>query len=226
MKRLASPKSWPVSRKKSKWIAKPTPGAHHSGLSIPLLVLLRDVLGVVENRKEARFVITQNLVKVNNRKVKDVKLPIGLFDVISLGEQDEYYRITLTRKKKITPIKIKKKEAKLLPLKIEDKKQIKGGKTQLNFSNGWNLVVDKKKYSPGDTLIYNMSSNKISKHIPLKKGVLAFISGGKHAGQTAKVKKVNEEIKLKSGNKTWKGIPKYTVVVGKKSPRIKLVPKK
>ena len=39
MKRLTAPRSWPVKRKASHWITKPSPGAHAVEDSIPVNVV-------------------------------------------------------------------------------------------------------------------------------------------------------------------------------------------
>ena len=49
-KRLAAPKTWPVQRKSTKYILV----SRNSDNSIPLLIVLRDLLKVVRKRKEAK----------------------------------------------------------------------------------------------------------------------------------------------------------------------------
>lgn len=225
LKRLSAPKSWPIERKKRIWIAKAIPGAHSSELSMPLVVLLRDVLKIVENKKEVKYLLNEGLIKINNKKTKDVRIPVGLFDVLAIEKTNKYYRITLNKKQKIILIEIDKKEANLLPLKIKDKKIIKKGKVQINFTNGWNLNTKDKNYSPKDTVILDLSSNKIVDHLPLKEGNIIFISGGKHVGSFATIDKINEGIMLKEDKKIWKGTPKYVFVIGKKAPVIKVIEK-
>lgn len=225
LKSLAAPKSWPIKRKERVWVAKAIPGAHSSQIAMPLVVVLRDILNVVENKKEAKYAINEGLVKVNNRKVKDVKLPVGLFDVISVEKTNKYYRISLNKKRKLFCIEIDKKEANLIPLKIRKKRLIKKGLIQLNFTNGWNLNVKEKAYSLKDTVILDLSSNKIVDHLPLKEGNMVFLSGGKHAGSFAVIDKIESGVILKEGKKTWKGTKKYIFVIGKKAPIIKLTEK-
>lgn len=54
MKRLTMPRSWPLPRKSSIWIQKPNPCGHPLDKCMPLGVILRDVLGVAQNKREAK----------------------------------------------------------------------------------------------------------------------------------------------------------------------------
>ena len=60
---------------------------------------------------------------------------------------------------------ITKENAQDLILKIKGKTKIKGGKTQINTLNGFNIILtdsEAKKYKLGDTIIYNTKENKIT----------------------------------------------------------------
>ena len=60
-KRLSAPKSWPVERKTETFTVKADAGPHGEE-GVPLLVLLRDVLGYADSRKEARYALNQDNV--------------------------------------------------------------------------------------------------------------------------------------------------------------------
>jgi len=222
LKRLASPKTWPIKRKENVWIARSNPGSHSLDNSIPILILLRDVLKIAKNKKEVKYILNNKLIKVNNRAVKDVRFPVGLFDIIFIEKENKIYRLVFNKKRKLIPIEIDKKESNLLLLKIRDKRLIKKGIIQLNFTNGWSLNVTKKDYSPKDSVVLDLNSNKIVDHLPLKEGNLAFITGGKHVGSVVNIKEVKDKIILESDKKTWTGVPEYIFVIGKKTPIIKL----
>ena len=52
LKRVAAPKAIFIhDRKSSIWLAKPSPGAHNKDLSMPLMVLVRDVLGLATDAR-------------------------------------------------------------------------------------------------------------------------------------------------------------------------------
>ncbi|HNR58014.1 MAG TPA: 30S ribosomal protein S4e, partial [Methanothrix sp.] len=56
-KRVASPRSWPIARKIHTWVAKSKPGPHSEKGSIPLVIVIRDLLGLVDNSREAKRVL-------------------------------------------------------------------------------------------------------------------------------------------------------------------------
>ena len=54
MKRLAMPRSWPLTRKTDIWISRPRPSGHPIERCMALGVVLRDVLGVAQSMREAK----------------------------------------------------------------------------------------------------------------------------------------------------------------------------
>ena len=54
LKRLNAPKSWPVPRKSNVWVTSPNPGPHSLDGCMPLSVVLRDMLKVVDTAAEAK----------------------------------------------------------------------------------------------------------------------------------------------------------------------------
>ncbi|ERH12010.1 MAG: ribosomal protein S4E, partial [halophilic archaeon J07HB67] len=63
-KRLSAPDSWPVERKEETFTVKADAGPHGE-TGVPLLIVLRDVLGYVDSRKEARYALEGGSVLVN-----------------------------------------------------------------------------------------------------------------------------------------------------------------
>ena len=64
LKRHAAPTSWKIRRKKFTWAIKPSPGPHPKERSIPLAVLLRDILGIAENAREAKKIVKAGKIAV------------------------------------------------------------------------------------------------------------------------------------------------------------------
>ncbi len=57
LKRLPAPRSWTLSRKTDFWVAKPSPGPHPIEASVPLGLILRDMLKVCDTAREARHIL-------------------------------------------------------------------------------------------------------------------------------------------------------------------------
>src|SRR3989344_2156643 len=56
LKRLASPKFWPIERKKKRYVVKPKPGPHSLEKSLPLGIIIRDVLHYAENKNVEKVI--------------------------------------------------------------------------------------------------------------------------------------------------------------------------
>lgn len=228
MKRIAAPKTWPIARKISKFITRPNPGSHDLNTSIPLGVFMKEMLGVTDTNKENKYVLTKKGVEVNGKPVKDFKRPVGLMDVVKFAESKDVYRIILTEKRKLKAVKADPKLAKARPLKIVNKKLMKGKKTSLIFFDGTNLLVDKDTFKTGDTVLLSLDdkkdSNKIIDHLPLKEGVLVYLIGGSHVGHIGKVVKISgNTISCEtSEKKQFETLKKFAFVIGKDKPVINI----
>ncbi len=227
--RLSAPKSWPIKRKGITWIARPSPGAHSLQGAMPLSVILRSFIKCAKTVKEVKTILLNKGVLINGSVVKDHKYPVGLFDTIAIPKINEYYRIVLDHKGHLIIKKIDKTDANLLILQIKNKTLLKKGKIQLNFTNGYNLLVDKDVYKTGDSLILDAEKRNIKEHLKFEKGAVVYLTAGKRVStigtfeelhQFKALTKDNIIIKTKEGNiETRKA---YAFVVGKTKPVITL----
>ena len=209
-----APKSWPVYRKGRKYIVKPRISVEKG---VPILIVLRDILKVVQNRKEAKRVIHRKQILLNNKPVKDEKDGVLLFDIITLIPLKKIYRLNLAKNKKIQVDEIKEKEADYKIAKIIGKKVLKGKKTQLNLSDGRNFVSE-IKCRINDSVLINFKKKKIEKCLALEKNSKAFVFAGKHAGEEGVVKKIDSEKKMAELNfkgKTINVLIKQVMAVNK-----------
>jgi small subunit ribosomal protein S4e len=181
-KRLSAPDSWPIERKTAVFTVKAGAGPHGQR-GVPLLILLRDVLGYVDSRKEARYALDQGSVLVNGEAIGDAERPIGMFDILAFAERGEFYRVFPGEggRLALTPIEESAADSKLA--KIIDKRQVPGGETQLNLHDGRNLLVeDSEEYSPGDSIVIDYDEEVIA-HFELEAGALVTAVRGQHAGE-------------------------------------------
>jgi len=218
LKRLATPKWWPIERKTKKFTVPPR-GPHPKNLSLPLLILLRDVFKFVETEKEASLVIKKGEVLVDGRKMKDTKFGVGVFDVIEIPSFKKSWRAI--PKNGLSFIEIPENEKKLKICKIIDKKTLKGNKTQLNLNDGRNILTN-EKYSTCDSLLIEVPEQKIIEHLKFEKNSIAMVLEGKNAGRIDKIKEI-EKNRIWLGDENTFEIPKdLLIVVGKDKPLIKL----
>jgi len=187
-----APKSWPIYRKGRKYVVRPRINIEGG---VPILIVLRDLLGVVQNRKEAKRVIHKKQILLNNKPVKNEKDGVLLFDTITLIPLKKIYRLNLSKNKKIQVNEIKEKEGNYKTAKVTGKKILKGKKIQLNLSDGRNFISD-IKCCINDSVLINFEKKKIEKCIPLKKNSKAFVFAGKHAGKKGTIKKMDSKNKM------------------------------
>ena len=138
-----------------------------------------------------------------NRKVRNShKFIVGILDTISLETLNEHYRVLYDKKGKFLLHKTTKEEAESKIVKIINKTILKKKKTQLNFHDGTNLIVEKDGYKSGDTLI--MKEGRIKKHLKFEKDALAYLVRGKHKGRVGIVENIEESSAITKGKITLK----------------------
>ena len=194
LKRLAMPRSWPIARKISTWVTRCKPGSHTLELSMPLNLIVRDVLKYASSTREVRHILHKNLVKIDGRLAKNHRRCVGLMDVLSLDEQN--YRCVLDKNGKLRYRPISPSDSEWKVCRIEGKTTIKGGLTQLNLHDGRNIVVsDPNEFKTGDSVKIDITKEKhnvIMEHIPFEDGASAYLIGGIHVGSISHIKEYIE----------------------------------
>lgn len=233
MKRLAAPKTWPIKRKgKQRFITRPYPRAPFS-LSLPLTIILRDLLGIAYNNKEVEYLVRNKKVLVNGKPRKNGKFLVTLFDVINLPQINKHYRLTLGKNKKLKIIEVDEKEADKKVIKIIKKQKVKGNKIQLTGLDSTNVLVDNTNLKVGDSLIYNLKTNQVEKELPLKEGAYVYFYSGSNTAQQGIIKKIivpemkeayskiKKEVEVETENgKLIRTSINNLIVVGEEKPEI------
>ncbi|MFB6173055.1 MAG: 30S ribosomal protein S4e, partial [Halobacteriales archaeon] len=186
-KRLSAPTSWPVERKTETFTVKAGAGPHGEA-GVPLLVLLRDVLGYVDSRKEADYALDQGTVLVNGDAVSDIERPIGMFDILAFTERGEFYRVFPDEggRLALTPVDEDAAGSKLG--KIVGKQQVPGGETQLTMHDGrTTLVAGDDEFAAGDSIVVDNEDGDIVAHFPYEEGALVTAVDGQHAGEIGEI---------------------------------------
>jgi len=187
-KRISAPRSWPIAKKTSKWVVAPAPGAH-SKQAIPMLIVIRDILGLADNAKEAKRILHKGDVKVNGRVIKDHKAHVGLFDVLSVAGSN--YRMLPNPRGKFELIQISDDEAKSKLARIDNITMLKGGRLQYNLHDGSNLLLQ-EKYDTGDSLVLSVPDHRLIERYECRAGSTAMIVAGKHSGETGVIKELKK----------------------------------
>ena len=221
-KRYTVPRSWPIKVKESKYVVSPVPGPHSKMTCIPMGVVLRDILKHGYTMKEAKKILNQGSVKVNNITRKEHGFPVGLMDVLDVG--GDFYRI-LPAARGLRLFKIDESEAKIRLAKISNKVHVRKGKLQLNFHDGTNMLVDKDVYKTSDVAVIDVSAKKIKDLIKFEKGAFAVVIDGHNAGASGKIEAIDKKLRNVTLDADGKKLPvpiRYIFVVGSGSSVIKL----
>jgi len=226
LKRLPAPRSWAISRKTAFWTIRPSPGPHEAEASVPVGLILRDMLSVCATAREARHILHGRGILVDGRAVRDPKFPVGLMDVLSLAETKQHYRMMVSTRGRMALVPVDDADAKWKLCRIEDKTTVRGGKIQINLHDGRNLLLAKNEYRTGTTLKLQLPEQKVLGHYELLPGAPSVITGGKHVGEVAHVLDVRLTRNPRANVVTFKegfstDIDKV-FVVGKTAPEVKV----
>jgi small subunit ribosomal protein S4e len=220
-KRLSVPNSWPVDRKEETFTVKPG-ASPHGQAGVPLLIVLRDVLGYVDNRKEARYALNEDNVVINGKAVSDEQRPVGMFDIVAFAEREEYYRVFPDEggRLSLTPIDADSAGSKLG--KVVEKRHVNGGDLQLTLHDGQTLLVDDgSEYDVGDSLVVGNEDDDIVAHFVYEEGALATAVAGAHAGQVGTIDEIqvtpgsaqNNVLLSQEGGDGFETVEEYIVVI-------------
>ncbi|RLG15637.1 MAG: 30S ribosomal protein S4e [Candidatus Nanohalarchaeota archaeon] len=230
LKRLAAPKHFPIRKKEYKFTTNPRAGPHQKKQCIPIQIILRDILKVAATAKEAKKILKNKDLLIDEKSRKDPGYPVGLMDVIAIPKTKKYYRI-IPKKGKLTLIEIPKEKSTIKLCKITGKTTTKNNITQLNLHDSRNILIknekDAKAYKVGDTIEITLPDQQIKKHLKLEKGNIGLIIHGKHEGENGKIKEIKKIMGLQKNKATLTTAKKdietlkdHIFVIGKDKPEI------
>lgn len=184
-KRNKTPKIWPIPRKGTKYVVR---AVHAQKKGIPLLIVLRNILKIAKDRKEAKMLLNLGKIKVNGKIIREEKFPLLLFDILNLAEKN--FKLIL-KNKKFAVLEIKDKKLEKI-VKVVGKKLVGKGKMQINLADGRNYLFD-KKVRVGDSVVVDLEANKIVEVLPFEKGRKIMFIAGKHLGEEGEVESIDEK---------------------------------
>ena len=219
-KRLSVPNSWPVERKTNTFTVKAGAGPHGEA-GVPLVVLLRDVLGYVDSTKEARYALNNDSILVNGDAISDEQRPIGMFDILAFPERGEYFRVFPDEGGRLALTPVDEDAAGSRLGKITNKTVVPGGAVQLTLHDGTNVRVDDDAdYETNDSIVVDNETKEIVAHFEYEEGALVTAVAGQHAGQIGDIEDI--DVTLGSGDNTvtvasedggYETVEEYVVVI-------------
>lgn len=191
LKRELATKHLPIERKGTTFVVRAT---SHVEKSVPVLIAVRNMLKLAQQRKEVKQAIHTGAILLNHRKVSDERQSILLFDVLSIVPSKKHYRLEFDEKGRFTLKEISESESKKKIVKIENKTLLKNKKMQLNLSDGTNILRSENA-STHDSLVISLPEHKVLETLPLKEGAEVVVIAGKHVGSSGKVGSMDQHRK-------------------------------
>ena len=186
-KRSATPAFWQISRKDKRFVVRTSPGAHPKKYSYPLLVVLRDVLGLAKTRKEVLSVLNGGKVTVDGRVVKSEAFPVGLMDVIDFPGIGKSFRM-VPRFGRLIPVEIDAKEKGLKLCYVRSKKTMRGSKISYGLHDGRVIFPEAEvDIRPGDSCMIKVPTQEFQGSFRLGKESLVLLIRGEKSGEIATV---------------------------------------
>jgi len=230
-KLINAPSSWMLSKMSGVYTYKCGAGPHSAQHSIPLAIILRNILKLSQSYNETKAILAQGLIMIDGKVCKNANHPVGIMDVLSIPSMKTYYRILCDVKGRFKLVDISKNEASYKLLKVS--KVMMGAKKVpiLVSHDGRTIKHSIVGLHVGDTIRYDLNDRKILGVSKMMVGapVLAWagnnkgrighiIAENKILGKDSYIKCVdsrgNEFVTVKSylmvigeGQKLWTSIP-------------------
>lgn len=220
LERLASPAWWPIDRKAKKFVVVPR-GPHAQSASLPLTLIVRNILELASTAKEARHIIKAAKVSVDGRPMRDVKYGVGPMDLLEISGIGTWRAVPGRR---LWLVKTSGPDSRLKLCKITGKKNVRGGKLQIHLHDGRTMLTE-NKWSVGDTLMIETPEQKVVDHFKFEPGVVVLLTAGSRAGAIARLVRIERELGrvwLAAGKKEFEAPMDATFVIGKEQVAVKL----
>ncbi|MHA2245379.1 MAG: 30S ribosomal protein S4e [Candidatus Hodarchaeales archaeon] len=237
-KRLNAPITYPIKRKHGTFTIRPYPTRSKMKTSIPLGIVLREMLGYAKTLSEAKKILIRKYVKVDGKVRTSYKFGLGPMDILEIPKTEEYFRLTPYRGKrrlKLHPISKDESHSKIL--RIQGKQTTKGGLIQLTFHDGRNYLINPQEdqkiplseLSVKDSILFNLEDKKIDEHYPFAKESTAMITGGHNIGLVGKIKEIEKQsgremrtVTIKTEEREIETVDRQIFIIGKEKPVIEI----
>jgi len=162
---------------------RPSRGPHKLRECLPLIILLRNRLKYALTRTEVVKILKERNIKVDGRVRTDSTYPSGFMDVISIEKTGENFRLLYDTKGRFILQRISGEEAKFKLCKVTSLTTTRGGIPFLGTSDGKTVRYPDPIIKIGDSVKFDLESNKITDFIRFETGNVVMITGGRNLGR-------------------------------------------
>lgn len=187
LKRLAAPKVLKIPRKQYKFIPAPKPGRHPLEASIPLTVIIRDLLNVAETYSEAKKIIHLGKVLVDGEVIREHRFAVGLMDVVTIPSLGKSFRVVPRFGRGLELLEIGEEEARIKPCQVKRKQHVKNGHIQFTLHDGRNIQYpsgspEAHSVKTGDTFLIELPGGSVRGFFKRVEGSYCLITAGSRMG--------------------------------------------
>lgn len=183
LKRMAAPSHWMLDKLTGQWAPTPSSGPHKQRECLPLIVLLRNRLKYALNYKEAKTILVQRLVKVDNKIRTDHTFPAGFMDVVSIEKTKENFRLMYDTKGRFVIHKIGAAEAAYKLCRVQ---KVGKGAKGINYvvtHDGRTIRFPHPEIKVHDTVRVNLATGQIEDYVKFEHGNVCMLMGGNNIGR-------------------------------------------
>ncbi|KAK6022554.1 Ribosomal family S4e [Ostertagia ostertagi] len=183
LKRLAAPKHWMLDKLGGVFAVRPRSGPHKLRECLPLNLFLRNRLKYALNYSEVKKIMRQRIIKVDGKIRTDHKFPAGFMDVISIERTNETFRLLYDVKGRYTVHRITAAEGQFKLCKVKALHVAKKNIPYITTNDGRTIRYPDPHIKVNDTVVIDLTSNKITDFVKFEAGNLAMVTGGRNVGR-------------------------------------------
>ncbi|KAM3588857.1 40S ribosomal protein S4 [Umbelopsis sp. WA50703] len=189
LKRLRAPKTWMLDKLSGCYAVKASGGPHRTRSSLPLSVFLQNrlKLTIKHDNREAKLILKQRLVKVDNRVRTDMAFPIGFMDVLRIDKVGEHFRVLPDIKGRYTVHRISEEETGYKLCKVRTKKLGRKAIPYIYTYDGRTIRYPDPAIKVNDTVRLDLETNRILDYLKFSVGKLCMTTGGRNIGRVGNI---------------------------------------
>jgi small subunit ribosomal protein S4e len=183
---LATPDFYNVHRKEFEYVTKSGAGRHTSEKSIPLILAIKKA-GLASTKRDAVRVLNETTVLVNGRRIREMKYPVGLNDIIEFKDAGRSIAVGINANGQCT-LDDTKTDRSNMHIKVIGKYKAAKGAIMLRLHDG-SIIKGDNTTKVNDSVVIT-DDRTLKKTIPMKEGAKCLIINGVHLGSGGTLKKI------------------------------------
>ncbi|CAD6186715.1 unnamed protein product [Caenorhabditis auriculariae] len=183
LKRLAAPKHWMLDKLGGVFAVRPNPGPHKLRECLPLNLFLRNRLKYALTYLEAKKILRQRIVRVDEKVRTDHKFPLGFMDVVRIERTNESFRLLYDSKGRYTVHRITPTEGTFKLCKVKALHTAINAVPYLTTTDGRTIRYPDPHVKVNDSIVYDLKHNQVADYVKFEPGNLAMVTGGRNVGR-------------------------------------------